>query len=300
MTSSGGSSPKTVLVVDDSVVMRRILSEIVSADPDFRVVDVAENGRVALRKVREHKPDCVLLDIEMPELSGLDTLRRLGLRSRSKVVIVSYLGYEGSAERAEAFRLGAADVIEKPSGSVSMDLASARGTLINQTLRRVLGLPAMTYTPPLPTPAPLVVPTPVNVQPVRLPSELAAVPSFDPATLVHVMDAIDTGVLIFDREARLTYANTAADRVLARSRRERTFRSVDDVFDDVHRSLAVDVRAVIATGQARHPILAALPDAPSAAQPLCAVLPLPAVDGGVTGAFMLLTPAERGGTKVEP
>src|ERR1700730_2831535 len=98
---------KNVLVVDDSALMRRLITEIVEADPDLRVVDVAENGKVALQKVREHRPDCVLLDVEMPELSGLDTMRRLRLRSSAKVVILSHLGHEGSRVRAEAFRLGA-------------------------------------------------------------------------------------------------------------------------------------------------------------------------------------------------
>jgi CheY-like chemotaxis protein len=133
---------KSVLVVDDSTVMRRLISEIVEADPDLRVVDVAENGRVALQKVREHQPDCILLDVEMPELSGLDTMRRLRLRSSAKVVILSHLGHEGSRVRAEALRLGAVDVIDKPTGAVSRDLRNTRGRVIQQTLRRVLGLPA--------------------------------------------------------------------------------------------------------------------------------------------------------------
>ena len=80
----------------------RLVREIVESDPDFHVIDTAENGKVALQKVRLHKPDCILLDIEMPELSGLDTMRRLGLRSPSKIVILSSLGFEGSKERAEA------------------------------------------------------------------------------------------------------------------------------------------------------------------------------------------------------
>jgi len=100
------SGPKTVLVVDDSNIMRRLVSEIVGMDPDFKVVDTAENGKIALQKVRLLKPDVILLDIEMPELSGLETLRRLGLRSPSKVVILSSLGGEGTPERAEALRLG--------------------------------------------------------------------------------------------------------------------------------------------------------------------------------------------------
>jgi CheY-like chemotaxis protein len=134
---------KKVLVVDDSALMRRLITEIVQADPDLRVVDVAENGQAALQKVRQHRPDCVLLDVEMPELSGLDTMRRLRLRSSAKIVILSHLGYEGSRVRAEALRLGAVDVIDKPTGAVSRDLQNTRGSIIQQTLRRVLGLPAV-------------------------------------------------------------------------------------------------------------------------------------------------------------
>jgi two-component system chemotaxis response regulator CheB len=265
--------PKTVLVVDDSAVMRRLLSEIVAADPEFRVVDVAENGRVALSKVREHKPDAVLLDIEMPELSGLDTLRRLGLRSPSKVIIVSHLGYEGSRERAEAFRLGAADVIDKPSGSVSMDLVSARGAILNQTLRRVLGLP----------------PGVAAAQgAAKAAEEPAPTSAFDPSALVHVVDVLDTGVLVFDRRARLTYANTAADRALAVSLRGRTFVSVNDVFTGEHGSLASDVREVIATSRAKRPVLATPLGAHDASPPLVSILPLPDGDGGRGGAFVLL------------
>lgn len=143
---------KTVLVVDDSPLMRRLITEVVEADPDLHVVDVAENGRVALQKVREHRPDCVLLDIEMPELSGLDTMRRLRLRSSAKIVILSHLGVDGSQVRAQAFRLGAAAVIDKPTASVSADLRTTRGAIIQQTLRRVLGLPAVAM-PDEPLPA---------------------------------------------------------------------------------------------------------------------------------------------------
>ncbi|HVR60541.1 MAG TPA: response regulator [Polyangia bacterium] len=136
-------APRSVLVVDDSSLMRRLIGEIVSADPDLRVVDVAENGKIALQKVRQHKPDCVLLDLEMPELSGLDTMRRLRLRSPVKIVVLSHLGHEGPRLRAEALRLGAVDVIDKPTGAVSRDLGNTRGALIRQALRRALDLPPL-------------------------------------------------------------------------------------------------------------------------------------------------------------
>jgi adenylate cyclase len=70
-------------------------------------------------------------------------MRRLRLRSPAKIVILSHLGREGSRVRAEALRLGAVDVIDKPTGAVSRDLRTTRGAIIQQTLRRALGLPAL-------------------------------------------------------------------------------------------------------------------------------------------------------------
>ncbi|MFY7777419.1 MAG: adenylate/guanylate cyclase domain-containing protein [Elstera sp.] len=138
---------KRILIVDDSFIMRRLVRELVEGDPDFEVVDTAEDGRIALQKVRSCKPDLVLLDIEMPEMSGLETMRRLGLRSKSKIVILSSLGGADTPETAEALRLGAAAVLEKPSGSISLDLQARKGSEIVRTMRSVLDLPALDETP---------------------------------------------------------------------------------------------------------------------------------------------------------
>ena len=122
--------------------MRNLITEIVDSDPDLRVVDTAPDGGVALQKVRQLKPDAVLLDIEMPEMSGLETLRRLNLRSTCKVVILSSLvANEDSSKRVEALRLGAVATIGKPSGGVSFDLKQKRASEIVRTLRRALHLP---------------------------------------------------------------------------------------------------------------------------------------------------------------
>src|SRR5215469_6201256 len=134
------TNPKKILIVDDSFIMRRLIAEIVESDPDFRVVDCAENGKIALRKVRETKPDLVLLDLEMPEMSGLDTLRRLGLRSQCKVVVLSFMTSENSSESAAARRLGAVDVLQKPAGSVSLDINARMGDELLRRLRGVVGL----------------------------------------------------------------------------------------------------------------------------------------------------------------
>ena len=137
-------NPFKVLVVDDSFIIRKLVSEIVVSDKDFALAGQAENGKAALRLVREVRPDLVLLDIEMPDMSGLETLRRLGLRSSCHVIILSSLvGAEDSKERFEALRLGAAATISKPSGAVSLDLKQKRASEVVATMRRVVGLPTL-------------------------------------------------------------------------------------------------------------------------------------------------------------
>jgi len=126
-----------VLVVDDSVMMQMLVTEIVSSDPNLEVVGTADNGKDCLTRVRELNPDVVLLDIEMPVMDGIETLKRLKLISKTKVVILSSVAQAGSPKAIEAKALGAADVIAKPSGAVSLDLESKRGHLITSTIRKV-------------------------------------------------------------------------------------------------------------------------------------------------------------------
>ena len=133
---------KTVLVVDDSFMMRTLVKDIVSSDPDLKVVGDAENGKIALDKVKELKPDVVLLDIEMPEMDGLEALKRMSLISKAKVIILSSVAQVGSPQAMEARKLGAFAVIPKPSGSMSLDIAQKKGSEIVQTLRKAVGLSA--------------------------------------------------------------------------------------------------------------------------------------------------------------
>jgi two-component system chemotaxis response regulator CheB len=132
--------PKSILIVEDSFIMRTLIQDIVQSDPEFAVVGMAENGKVGLQKVRELKPDLVLLDIEMPEMTGLEMLKRMALVSKAKVIIVSSLGQAGSPQAVEARRLGAADIIAKPSGAMSLDLADKRGHELVQAMRRALNM----------------------------------------------------------------------------------------------------------------------------------------------------------------
>ncbi|MBP2227582.1 response regulator [Azospirillum agricola] len=131
----------TILLVDDSVLMRTIIGDIVRSDEELSLVGAAENGKVALEMVKSLKPDIVLLDIEMPEMSGLEVMEHLSLTSRAKVVIISSVAQVGSPEAGEARALGAVEIIAKPSGTMSLDLAHKKGHDIVVAIRRAAGLP---------------------------------------------------------------------------------------------------------------------------------------------------------------
>jgi class 3 adenylate cyclase len=246
---SSAEPRRRILIVDDSFIMRKLIREIVESDELLEVADVAENGQIALQKVRELKPDLVLLDIEMPEMSGLETLRRLGLRSKSKVVILSSLGGEGTAETAEALRLGAAAVLEKPSGSISLDVQARKGAGILRTIRDVLGMPPHMIVEAAPA---------AGTVPV-----IEATSTTDDALFREVlMGALGSGVLVFDAATRLTSGNAAAARLLGRAALPPGSATLDELFDDYNEGLGSDIRGVLATGENLAPFTTAysLPD----------------------------------------
>ncbi|HEX3576895.1 MAG TPA: response regulator [Rhodopila sp.] len=131
---------KSVLIVDDSSIMRRILQDLIESDPDLSVVGMAENGKIGLQRLRELKPDLVVLDLEMPEMSGLDMLKRLALVSKVKVIVVSSIGQAGANQAVQARKLGAFAVVAKPSGPVGPDPKERRGYEIVVAARQALGL----------------------------------------------------------------------------------------------------------------------------------------------------------------
>ena len=130
------------LVVDDSAMMRRLVRETLSADADFTVVGEAGDGRAALGLMAELKPDLTMLDIEMPVLDGIGTLREWALAGHGAVVIVSSAARPGTELAVLARRLGAAAVVGKPSGAFSPDLRDRQGDAILRAARRAVGLPA--------------------------------------------------------------------------------------------------------------------------------------------------------------
>ncbi|MGA9354530.1 MAG: chemotaxis response regulator protein-glutamate methylesterase [Terriglobales bacterium] len=120
-----------ILVVDDSVVIRRVLCDTLSKDPEFEVLASASDGRIALSKIEQLKPDLVTLDIEMPVMNGLETLKELRkLYPRLPVIMFSTLTEHGASATLEALSLGASDYATKPSaGGAEVAIAAVRTEL---------------------------------------------------------------------------------------------------------------------------------------------------------------------------
>jgi two-component system chemotaxis response regulator CheB len=115
-----------VLVVDDAVVFRRLVSEELSKDPALEVVATAANGRIALARMTQVKPDVVILDVEMPEMDGLATLKEIRKTyPRLPVIMFSALTERGAEATLDALALGATDYFTKPSNVGGMDAALA-------------------------------------------------------------------------------------------------------------------------------------------------------------------------------
>lgn len=110
-----------VLVVDDSVVARKLISDALAQDPRCEVVGTAANGKIALQKITQCNPDVVTLDVEMPEMDGLETLEAIRkTHPKLPVIMFSALTERGAEGTLRALSLGATDYVTKPTASSAL------------------------------------------------------------------------------------------------------------------------------------------------------------------------------------
>lgn len=120
-----------VLVCDDSALMRNLISHIIDDTNGMKTVGTAMNGQFLLEKIPLLKPDVILLDIEMPVMTGVEFLKkRKELNIDIPVIILSSIATKGASVTMECLELGASDFITKPSGSISTDIAKVASQIV--------------------------------------------------------------------------------------------------------------------------------------------------------------------------
>ena len=125
------SAPVRVLVVDDSALMRKLIPQILASDDSIQVVGTAMDGNFALKKIEELKPQVVTLDLEMPGLNGIDTIKAIMRSHRLPVIVVSSHTTAGASITLKALALGAFDFVAKPQ-DVSGHMAEIAAELIGK------------------------------------------------------------------------------------------------------------------------------------------------------------------------
>jgi two-component system chemotaxis response regulator CheB len=121
-----------VLVVDDSALMRKLIPSVLARDPSIEVVGTAMDGAFALKKIEELHPDVVTLDLEMPRMDGMETLRLIMRRAPMPVVLFSTHSKEGGYATLKALALGAIDFVQKPQDAAAGHLDSIADQLIEK------------------------------------------------------------------------------------------------------------------------------------------------------------------------
>jgi two-component system chemotaxis response regulator CheB len=122
-----------VLVVDDSALMRKLISDMVNSSPDCEVVGIARDGGEAIEKVSRLRPDVVTLDVEMPRINGLEALAHIMMHMPTPVIMLSALTKEGAETTMRALELGAVDFIAKPGGkSISVGIEEIKEELLKK------------------------------------------------------------------------------------------------------------------------------------------------------------------------
>jgi len=121
----------SVLIIDDSALMRNLISRLIERDTNLNVVGTAMNGRFGLIKIPRLNPDVIVLDLEMPEMNGIEFLKELQKSNiKIPVVILSSIATKGAKVTMEALALGASDFITKPGGGENDELDNIGNHLV--------------------------------------------------------------------------------------------------------------------------------------------------------------------------
>lgn len=154
-----------VLVVDDSGFFRRRVTEMLEADNDITVIGAAENGKVAIEKVKELKPDVVTMDIEMPEMDGITATRQIMQSNPTRIIMFSSLTTDGAKSTLDALDAGALDFLPKRFEDISSDREEAKKLLCERVKQLVQQRVSRPIQPQAPT-ARKSTTTPVRAKPV--------------------------------------------------------------------------------------------------------------------------------------
>lgn len=119
-----------VLVVEDSFLMRKIITDIIKSDPKLEVIAEAMDGKDAIEKIFSLKPDVVTLDINLPIIDGLQVLKEVMKKHPTRIIMLSAYCRAGTSATITALELGAVDFIAKPSGEISLDLSKLKDEII--------------------------------------------------------------------------------------------------------------------------------------------------------------------------
>ena len=121
-----------ILVVDDSMFMRKIVSDMLATDPQIEVCGIAKNGIEAIEQIKKLTPDAVTMDVEMPKMDGLTALGHIMHECPLPVVMLSTLTEKGADATFKALELGAVDYVQKPSGAISLDVRKVQTELLGK------------------------------------------------------------------------------------------------------------------------------------------------------------------------
>lgn len=121
-----------ILVVDDSLLMQKVLVDLLQSDPQISIIGTARDGEEALSKIKSLHPDVVTLDIEMPRMNGLTAVRKIMETNPLPVVMISALVQKEAQLTLKALELGAVDYVTKPSGPISLNMNTVKNELLSK------------------------------------------------------------------------------------------------------------------------------------------------------------------------